>query len=64
VEEPKYHQPLTNPQGTVIGEDNTNTFNYNYIYNGGAPTSPPATSAWNIPFARNPFFLGRDELLK
>src|SRR5258708_1307969 len=61
MDEAKYqthNQGLT--QGKSIGDNNTNIFNFN------SDAQRPSTPAhvWNVPYFRNPFFTGREEILR
>ena len=50
-------------QGNVIGEHNTVTI-YGQIPPDLHHPQNPVLPCWNVPFSRNPFFTGREELLK
>src|SRR5256885_962892 len=64
MDERKYNAHLDHPEGVVIGEHNTIN-----IYHGIQVPAPqhslPDVPAqlWNVPYPRNPFFTGREELL-
>src|SRR2546423_8908509 len=61
MEQEKYRARAERVNGMVMGEHNYVNNNY-YGVTGPAPTAS-VTSAWNIPFSHNPFFMGRDDLL-
>ncbi len=64
----KYHIENQQPvQGLVIGDGNIVHQYFGALHAvspGHAALSPSSKPVWNVPFARNPFFTGREDLLE
>ncbi len=56
----KFYVEQSGPtQGQIIGDYST----VNMHFQGAGPQEPPPEQIWMVPFPRNPFFLGQEDLL-
>src|SRR5690349_2764993 len=64
MDEKKYETHIDHPEGVVIGENNTINIYHRIQVSAPQPLLPEGPwQLWNVPYPRNPFFTGREELL-